>query len=271
VAILIQKFRLPVFLTLAYAAYFPALAGIITGADVSIYLFMLCVALVLLERRRDGLAGVALTVCLCKFNLVLLVPMVLLIHRRFRAFASFAIGAVVVAASSIALTPPGAYLRITRAAPGIAGGFYPVGLRGFSVAIGQPGCYPWLAAFVLVVCCWLIARLPLVEALCVALTGSLLIVPYVTWYDSTLLALPVAVAYARGGVFVRMVCIAILAGIPLWVHGGGYNGPMGFMHVGAEMFLLGHFIHSAGSVFSDRSLLPNTLESAYRNGRESFP
>jgi hypothetical protein len=253
VAILLVRFRLPVFLILPYAAYFPAMAGIITGADISIYLLALSISLALLERGRDGLAGCALTLCLCKFNLFLLVPVVLLFHRRFRAFTSFAVGTVVVAASSIALTPSiGAYLTIIRNAPAIAGGFYPVGLRGFSVAIGQPWCYPWLAAAVLVLCCWLFTRLPLVESLCVAVTGGLLVVPYVTWYDSTLLALPLAVAYAKGGKFVRTVCVAVLIGIPLWVRGGGYNGPMGFTHVAVEAFLLGYFMRTAGVIPSFR-------------------
>jgi hypothetical protein len=241
VAVLIRRFRLPGFLFTAYAAFFPALVGVMSGADATVYLLALTLAMVLLERGRDGLAACALIVCLCKFNLVLLVPVMLLLHRRFRAFSLFTIGALLVAGSSIALTPVRDYVAAVVDAPRKTPGFFPVGLRGFSAAIGQPWCYPVLAVIVLLVCCWLMRHLPLTEAFCVAITGSLLIVPYVTWYDSTLLALPIAVIYARSGTAIRAICMAVLAAIPLWEHGGGNNGPIGFMHVGVELCILAYF------------------------------
>ena len=84
------------------------------------------------------------------------------------------------------------------------------------------------------------------RGLLVAITGSLLIVPYVTWYDSTLLALPIAVIYARGRTTIRIICASVVTAIPLWVHGGGNNGPIGFTHVGVELFIIGYFAHLAG-------------------------
>ncbi|HEY7306975.1 MAG TPA: glycosyltransferase family 87 protein [Bryobacteraceae bacterium] len=245
IAVLIRRFKLPGFLFTAYAAFFPALAGTVSGADITVYLLALTLALVLLECRRDGLAGCALIVGLCKFNLIMLIPVVLLFHRRFRAFMFLAGGAVFVAASSMVLTPLGDYIAAMIDAPRKTAGFFPVGLKGFSTAIGQPWCYPVLVAIILVVCCGLMRRLPFTEAFCIAVTGSLLIVPYVTWYDSTLLALPLAVIYARGGTVVRIICVSVLAAVPLWLHGGGYNGPIGFMHVGVELFILGYFAYMA--------------------------
>jgi hypothetical protein len=266
IAVLIHRFRLPGFLFTAYAAFFPALVGVISGADAVVYLLALTLALMLLERRRDGLAGCALTVCLCKFNLVLLIPVVLLLHRRFRALIWFVIGGAFVAASSVALTPLSNYIAAMIDAPRKTAGFFPVGLKGFSTAIGQPWCYPILAAIVLLVCCWLMRQLPFVEAFCVAITGSLLIVPYVTWYDSTLLALPFAVIFARGGMAIRVVCAAVLAAIPLWEHGGGNNGPIGFMHVGVELFIVGYFAHLAG--WLPMSFRPSDLR---KNGPQGQP
>lgn len=245
VAILIRRFRLPGFLFAAYPAFFPALGGIVTGADVTFYVLALTLALILLERGRDGLAACALIFCLCKFNLVLLIPLVLLLHRRFRALAVFAIGVVFVASSSMALTPLRDYVAAMTDTPRKTPGFFPVGLKGFSSAIGQPWCYPMLAAIMFLLCCWLMKQLSFTEAFCVAITGSLLIVPYVTWYDSTLLALPFAVIYARGGTAIRIICIAVLCAIPLWEHGGGNNGPGGFMHVGVELFIVGYFAYKA--------------------------
>jgi hypothetical protein len=258
IAVLIRRFQLPTFLFAAYAAFFPALVGVISGADTTVYLLALAMALILLERGRDGFAAFALIVCLCKFNLVVLVPMMLLLHRRFNALISFVIGAILAAASSMELAPIRDYVAAILDAPRKTAGFYPVGLRGFSVAIGQSWCYPVLAVLALVVCCWLMRRLPLTEAFCVAITGSLLIVPYVTWYDSTLLALPLAVVYARGRAAMRVICIAILVAVPLWEHGGGNNGPIGFMHVGVELFIIACLTKLAGlHLFPARSLSDN--------------
>ena len=149
VALLIRRFRLPGFLFVAYAAFFPALVGLMSGADVTVYLLALALALTLLESGRDGLAGCVLVTCLCKFNLVVLLPVVLLLHRRFRALTSFGVGAVFVAASSIALIPLRDYVAAIIDAPRKTPGFFPVGLKGFSVAIGQPWCYPVLVVILL--------------------------------------------------------------------------------------------------------------------------
>lgn len=246
VVLIIRRFHLPGFVLPACAAFFPALAGIISGADVSFLFLAAVLALLLLERRRDALAALALTACLCKFNLVVLVPILLLLQRRYRAFVSFAVGAVLIAAASMAITPFRAYITAVSDAQSKTAGFYPVGLRGFSVAIGQPWCYPLLAAGVLVVCCWLMRRLPFTEGYCVAILGALLISPYVCWYDSTLLVLPIAVVFAQSGTAMRVVCLAVLIAMPLWEHGGGNNGPIGFMHVGVAALLLACFVNATG-------------------------
>jgi hypothetical protein len=246
VALIIRKFRLPGFLLPAYACFFPAIVGIIGGADASFLLLGFVLVLLSLEQKRDGLAAVALTACLCKFNLLFLIPVMLVLHRRYRALMMFGIGAVSVAIASVFLTPLGEYVTALIEAPQKTAGFYPVGLRGFSSAIGQPWCYPVLAAATLVLCCWLMARLPLSEAFCIALTGSLLVSPYICWYDSTLLALPIAAVFARSAMPARVACVAVLIAVPLWAHGGGNNGPIGFMHVGVEALILVYFVHRAG-------------------------
>lgn len=247
VGLIIQRFHLPGFFLPACTAFFPALAGIISGADASFLFLVVVLALFLLEREHDTLAAVALTACLCKFNLVLLVPFLLLLHRRYRALVCFAIGGVFIAGVSAALTPAREYVTAVIDAQRKTTGFFPVGLRGFSVAIGQSWCYPILAAGIFVLCCWLMKRLLLIDAFCVAITGALLISPYITWYDSTLLVLPIAVVFARSGPAVRVACLAVLVAVPLWEHGGGNNGPIGFMHVGVEALLLAYFVKATGA------------------------
>ena len=244
VGLLVHKFRLPSFFLPACAAFFPALAGIISGQDTAVYLLAFVVAMILLDRGRDALAGAVLVLCLCKFNLAMLVPLVLLAHRRYQALLSFSLGAVGIAAISFSLTPFRSYVSAIAHAQSDTPGFYPVGLRGFSVAIGQPWCYLILAALVGAVCVWLIIRLPLNEGMCIAITGALLISPYITWYDSTLLVIPLAVLSARANPALRWTSLAVLAAIPLWEHGGGNNGPIGFMHVAVEGLVLVVFASS---------------------------
>ncbi len=246
VGILIRHFRLPAFLLPAYAAFFPAMAGLISGQDCCVFLFAIVADWLLLRARRDWLAGALLALCLYKFHLILLIPLMLLLHKRLRVLISFTVGAIVLAAWSVVLAPPRDYLNVLVNSPKLVAGYFPVGLLGFSAAIGQGWCYLPLAALAFVVCCWLMRRLPLTEAFCVAIVGTLLISPHVSWYDSTLLALPIAVVFARAGTAVRIICVAVLAAIPLWEHGGGNNGPIGFMHVGVELLLLGYFLQAAG-------------------------
>jgi hypothetical protein len=242
IVLLIWEFRLPWLLLPAFAGFFPAIAGLIGGADVSFMLLALVLALILLERKSDDLAALALTAALCKFNVILLVPVMLLLQRRYRALMSFAIGAALVAAASISLTPLAEYFAAVTDAQRKTAGFVPVGLNGLSVTLGQPWCYPVLSAFVLVLCCWLCRRLPVAEAFCVAITGTLLISPYVAWYDSTLLALPLALVFARSGMPTRVACVALLVAYPLWRYGGGNNGPRAFVDSGVELFMLGYFV-----------------------------
>ena len=240
VLILIRRFQLSPFLVIACAAFFPAAGGIFSGADIAFYLLAFVTAFLYMERNRERWAGGAFALCLCKFHLTLLIPALLIFGKRYRALATFALGIVVVLLGSMSLTPLKAYTAAAIAAPGRVGGF-PVGLLGFSNAIHQPWCYPALAVIVVLTACWLFRVLLPAESLSVALVGALLISPYIAWYDSTLLVLPAAVIYARSGFTVRASCVATLTAIPLWTHGGGNNGPIGFMHVGVELLMLGYF------------------------------
>jgi len=270
VLLLLHKFKLPAFLAAACVAYFPGAAGILSGADVSIYLLMLVVALLFLERGWDRSAGAALAICLCKFNLVLLIPLMLVSKKRYQALAVFLFGAVLVVLGSLGVSDWHAYLNAVADAPRIAGGFFPVGLRGFSNAVGLPWIYAPLAISALIICCWLCYSLPLRESLSAALVGALLISPYVTWYDSTLLILPLLLVYSRSTTStMRVACLSVILAVPLWEHGGGNNGPIGFMHVGVEFSLLVYFVRIA--------LRPryceakrNPLErSAFRNSQDT--
>lgn len=242
VGLLIRRLSLPAFFLSASAAFFPALVGIISAQDAAFYLLCFTASILLLEREMDAVAGLVLVLCLCKFHLVLLIPWVLIVHKRYKALFCFGVGGAMLAGISLWLTPLGNYLSAIAHARRDTPGFYPVGLRGFSVAIGQPWCYSVAAAIAGITCCWLVTRLPLLEGMSVAITGALLISPYIAWYDSTSLLFPLAVIFARGGAIPRWSSLAVLIAIPLWRHGGGNNGPIGFMHVGVEVFIIWFFL-----------------------------
>jgi hypothetical protein len=245
VGLLIYRFRLSAMLVLVYAAFFPAIGGLYSGQDNALYLLALALAVCALESHRDWVAGALLVLTLCKFNLIVLVPVVLLLHRRYRALFMLSMGAVGVFGMSFALTPFRTYVSAITQAQQKTPFFFPVGLRGFSTSIGEPSFYPFLAGATFILCCWLIKKLPLWEAFCVGITGALLISPYITWYDSTLLAFPLAVIYARSRFVLQIGCTLILSAVPLWMNGGGYNGPKGFMHVSVELFIIGYFLWNA--------------------------
>jgi len=233
IAILIRRFHLPVALLPAFIVFYPAIVGLISGQDNCLFLLAVLAGWRLLEQKRDTLAGFAFALCLYKFNLTVLIPPLLLLQNRYRALTSFAIGAASIAGVSFAITPLRTYTTALIEVPKETAGFFPFGLRGLSLVIGQQWCYAVLVGVVLVLCCWLMRRLPLTEALCVAVTGTLLIVPYVTWYDSTLLVLPLAFLYARGSSRIRLACIGVLLASALW--------RILPTHVGAEFFVLAYF------------------------------
>ena len=108
-------------------------------------------------------------------------------------------------------------------------------------------CYPFLAVLTVAICVWLMHHLPTAEALSIAITGSLMVSPYVCWYDSSLLALAIIVLWARSGSIVRLLCVLTVVAIPLWLYGGGFKGPSGYMHIGVEVAILLHYVTAVGA------------------------
>ena len=82
-----------------------------------------------------------------------------------------------------------------RAIPRETIGFVPAGLHGVAIRLGHEHWYFPAAALCAVACMYFIYKLPLLEALCVAVLAPLLFAYHVTWYDGALLALPITVAW----------------------------------------------------------------------------
>src|SRR3954453_8357332 len=103
---IVHRLRLPAYVIPAFAAFFPAMVGLVSGQDITEFLAVLALVWILLSKKQDVAAGFLLSFALYKFNLILLLPLMLAFHRRFEALACFTVGALVAAIASMILTSP---------------------------------------------------------------------------------------------------------------------------------------------------------------------
>ena len=208
--ILFRWLALPNALLPAFAAFMPSQFGIITGQDANVYLLVLVSGLLLVVREKQLVGGCLLALCAYKFNLIIFLPFVLLSKARWKSLSSFGIGTASAALVSAALVAPSEYLALLRTISIHTIGFTPGGIRGVAVRAGHEGWYYPFALAGAALCVYLIWKLPLVEAFCVAITGALLLSYHVTWYDCALLVLPIAVAWRGASIVTRTVLLALL-------------------------------------------------------------
>jgi len=219
--LLTEKFNLPSKLLPAFALFVPCIMSPVTGQDSDVMLLLLALAVVLLTRDQDLAAGGVLALCTYKFNLVLLVPIVLIRSRRWTALAAFAGVAALLALASVAIAPPSAYLATLRSVHDL-NLLYPFafgGLRGLLVWIGYHNTFIPFFVVGLGICIYLILRLPLVEGFAVATIGPLLFGLHAIWYDRALLVIPIAVLWNRVGPKTRVLLVAMILYPPAWILG----------------------------------------------------
>jgi hypothetical protein len=144
-----RLFKLPPEVTAAHFAFFPAMWGVATGQDAGLYLLAFTAAILALGQHRDPLSGLLLAACTYKFNLVVLIPLVLLLKRRHRAFGYFAVGTFGIVLASAALADPRSYLNLLARVRQECVNFKLGGLRGllesyqmtvFYVPVALVGC-----------------------------------------------------------------------------------------------------------------------------------
>lgn len=215
---LIRRFDLPKALLPAFALFFPALFSITIGQDIDIYFLVLLAGLLCLLGRKDRVAGVLIALCTYKFYLILLVVFVLVAHRRWKAVATFGGVAASLAAVSMLLVPPREYINEVLAVQRLTG-LFPSGVRGVLLEMNSGSWYVPIALLGLAVCIYLVCRLPIQQALGVAITGVLLFGYYGMWYDCTLLLIPIAIAWRDAGPFARKLLLALLLLPPAWPAG----------------------------------------------------
>jgi hypothetical protein len=251
-ATLLTLFRwlaLPNNLLPAFALFTPSLFGIVTGQDANVYLLVLIGALLLIVNGRELAGGLLLALCAYKFNLLIFVPFVLLFKARWKTLFTLAIGTTAAALLSAVLAPPSQYLALLRSIPQLTIGFIPGGLRGVCIRTSHELIYFPLAALGTIFCLYVIWKLPLIEAFCVAITGALLMGYHVTWYDCALLVLPICVAWRNASSKTRTWLLALLVLPFAWI-----LGKEAFQVV-AETIILLPFIRMA---FAGASLAENS-------------
>jgi hypothetical protein len=119
----------------------PLLSNFAQGQDLTLVLLLAGVSLALLRQGKDLPAGLILSLCAIKFHLFLLIPLILVVRRRWTAIAGGALGG----AGLFALSFLGArgpwiepYLRMLRNPELSPGAEHMPNLHGLLFAIGAP-------------------------------------------------------------------------------------------------------------------------------------
>ncbi len=170
--------------------------GVASGEDCALFLALLIGAFVLGEKKRLFLCGLVLGLGLTKFHLFLLWPLVLLVQRRWRILAGFAICGFGQALISLALIGWGGLWRYTTFILHLDRFYSPERYININTILidtwksSRPVLIV-LTAMVVGLVLWCARRTgPLWMTFTLATAGSLLIGPHVYGYDGTMLLLP---------------------------------------------------------------------------------
>jgi hypothetical protein len=181
------------------ALFLPTNLGFAYGQDCAGMLAVCCCAWVLFERRKLFAGGLVLGLALMKFHLLALVPVWLILQRRWRMLIGFiATGALFLLVSLEMLGVAGLqrYVHFLLYGDTELLGHSPdsmINIYGLLLNLGVESKVAdgLMAAMVIGVSIFGIVGTPAWRALAIALTGSLLISPHVFAYDAAILLLPV--------------------------------------------------------------------------------
>ena len=204
------------------AIYFPAAAGVSNAQDCVFLLAVGIGAYVLADRKLDFWSGVVLGLGLIKFHLFFLLPVVILLQRRFRIFAGYCAAAMTALGVFLALGGFGGvekYVSLLQRddlewlspAPELM-----INIQSVAANLGWHS--PWVSALLigLVVVVTLLGawHAELWRWLSVALLGSVLITPHAYAYDAAILLLPIWLVLFRSTNPALRIIAATLA-VPL--------------------------------------------------------
>ncbi len=207
----------------------PVIANLANGQDLAIVIFLIAYALLKFEKGDDFLGGLLLSLCAIKFHLFLLVPLVPLIHRRWRIIAGGATGVAGLLGLSFLVQGPrwvSDYLAVLRNPNLNPGTDFMPNLHGaFATLGGSFGLELAACAAVAALVAYLVWRETDFEvAFAYALLGSLLVSFHAYLHDAMIVlpvlvilttkATPVAVRHLMVISVLPPVHLMLLAGTP---------------------------------------------------------
>ena len=191
-------------------AFLPALTALTLGQDSILLLFILSSAYLLIDKKRDVAAGLVLALAMIKFQYLLVLLPLLLLWRKSRLVAGFAVGGAFLVLVSWMIMGTGGlieYVQFVRSFDLHSGygGLNPalmVNWRGFLAGIGKGSALPayfWGGEIILLLLGLLCLRVPQTartRALIFALFVSVAVAaaPYAHFPDMTMLLLPILLA-----------------------------------------------------------------------------
>ena len=184
--------------TLMFASLaMPVFAAFTAGQELPLLLLFLAGAAVLLRRGRAFGAGLLLSLCAIKFHLFLLLPLLLIGGKYWRALGGLLAGGSILLAASFAAAGPLWPLLAVRAAMNLQ--FSPraalmPNLHGMLAGLSQGWVVEMILSAAVAAAVWVVARrAPFLVALACALTGGLLLSYHAYFVDFAIL-LPAGLA-----------------------------------------------------------------------------
>jgi hypothetical protein len=139
----------------------PAALLLLLGQDTPFWLMFFAIGLMLLEKKRPRLAGLAFALCICKFHLALGIPVLLIFQKRWEALLSGAVAAAGLLAACFLIEGPMWPSRYLNAVSNPL--FSPAhermpNLHGLSVWLPQSAAFELASALALIALLWLLCR-----------------------------------------------------------------------------------------------------------------
>jgi hypothetical protein len=236
------------------ALLFAGPLGIAHGQDCALFLALLCGAFVLGEKKKLFLCGLVLGLGLTKFHLFLLWPLVLLVQRRWRMLAGFAICGLGQGLLSLAIVGwsglwgyAGFILHLDRYSSPEKN--IDIDALLLNARLSSRPLLIILTALVAGLVLWCSRRTgPLWMTFTLATAGSLLIGPHVYTYDGTMLLLPAwCVIFLSHFRIARLTAATICT--PIATVASTCGPPFaGFMALALLVFVVGVCLESEHSV-----------------------
>lgn len=213
--------------SLVYCGFFlPACMGIAVGQDCVVLLIEMLGAWTLMERRKDGWAGLVLSLTLFKFHLFLLLPLAIVLRKRWSLLGGYAAGGTLLAGVSALLVGEAGireYLSLLtrKDLENLSSPDMMIGLKAVAVNLGIEAL--WFQALLIAGAVGLVvyaARKPGQEMrwFWTAVTASMLVSPHTFIYDvSSLLVAGLLAVFSSEGKAVRGTAMVMLIPLPYFM------------------------------------------------------